>query len=227
MREETTRPYLTSQLAVLDQSIGHSAPIQLYPMVKRLIDLVLTVILVPIVLIVVGLLAAVVRTDGHPAFYRQPRLGRAGRTFHIWKLRTMVPDADALLNSYLNSDPLAKAEWDRTQKLRHDPRITPVGRLLRKYSLDELPQLWNVLLGEMSLVGPRPMFPEQRASYPGNDYFALRPGITGLWQVSVRNRSSFAERAVYDTAYAKNLSFLTDFRILLKTPLIMLRGTGV
>lgn len=227
MRENTTRSVSSYPLTVFDGQLAPAATYQLYPSIKRLIDLALTIAIAPLALALVGFFAAMVRADGHPAFYTQPRLGKAGSTFRIWKLRTMVPDADQLLESYLDAHPEARREWDLTQKLRHDPRITRLGRFLRKYSLDELPQLWNVVRGDMSLVGPRPMFPEQRSSYPGIDYFSLRPGMTGLWQVSVRNRSSFAERAIYDTDYARHLSIATDLRILLKTPLIMLRGTGV
>lgn len=204
-----------------------SATKRLYPLAKRWIDLAAVMVIAPFVIIIIGVLALLVRRDGHPAFYSQPRLGKDGKVFRIWKLRTMVPDADRRLREHLAGDPLAKAEWDLTQKLRNDPRITPLGRRLRKYSLDELPQIWNVFVGDMSLVGPRPMFPEQRAQYPGTDYFELRPGITGLWQVTARNHSSFAERANYDALYAGMLSFGADLQILLKTPLVILRGTGL
>ncbi len=127
----------------------------------------------------------------------------------------------------LAEDAAAKAEWDSTQKLRNDPRVTRIGRFIRKYSLDELPQLWNVLVGDMSLVGPRPMFPEQRSLYPGTACFDFRPGLSGLWQVSERNESSFAERAGYDNEYARTASFSTDLAILAKTLVVVLRGTGL
>ncbi|PIL21960.1 hypothetical protein P775_01855 [Puniceibacterium antarcticum] len=145
----------------------------------------------------------------------------------MWKLRSMVHDADSQLEAHLAADPLARAEWDRSQKLRHDPRITRIGRLIRKTSLDELPQLWNVFSGDMSLVGPRPMMPEQRKMYPGTAYYELRPGITGLWQVSVRNESSFAERAVFDTDYLHRVSIKTDILVLLRTVRVVFHGTGV
>ncbi|PTM97186.1 sugar transferase [Mycoplana dimorpha] len=199
----------------------------LYLPSKRLIDVLFVLMISPMVLPVVGLLALLVRMDGESAFFCQPRLGKNGRIFQLWKLRTMVPRADEKLRAHLDSDPAARLEWERKQKLEHDPRITRVGKYLRKYSLDELPQFWNVLRGEMSLVGPRPMLPEQRAEYPGTAYFAMRPGLTGLWQISDRNACSFAERAVHDTRYYRMMSLSTDMWILSRTPLVVLRGTGL
>ncbi|HSF64003.1 MAG TPA: sugar transferase [Paracoccaceae bacterium] len=193
---------------------------------KRLLDVAAVVLAAPIVLPIVAGLALAVRQDGGGAFYSQPRIGRGGHTFRIWKLRTMVPDADARLAAHLAADPAARAEWAATQKLRDDPRVTPVGRLLRRTSLDELPQLWNVLRGDMSLVGPRPMMPDQLRLYPGTAYFRLRPGITGSWQVSARNQSTFAARADYDATYDRDLSLATDAAILLRTVGVVLRGTG-
>jgi exopolysaccharide production protein ExoY len=193
---------------------------------KRGFDLALVLMAAPIVLPLVLLLAFLVRRDGGSAFYRQDRIGKDGRIFRIWKLRSMVADADALLAAHLAADPDARAEWDRTQKLKDDPRITRVGRLIRKTSLDELPQLWNVLAGDMSLVGPRPMMPTQAPRYPGRAYYRLRPGLTGFWQISSRNQSSFAERAGFDSRYAAELSLLTDLRVLFSTVRVVLRGTG-
>jgi lipopolysaccharide/colanic/teichoic acid biosynthesis glycosyltransferase len=144
----------------------------------------------------------------------------------MWKLRSMVADADARLGAYLDANPERRREWDENQKLRDDPRITPVGRIIRKTSIDELPQLWNVLRGDMSLVGPRPMMPDQQAIYPGTAYYALRPGITGFWQTSVRNESSFADRARFDASYLRDLSFATDFGVLLRTVRVVVCGTG-
>ena len=193
---------------------------------KRGLDLLLVLLAAPFVVPLVFVLAFLVRRDGGPAFYCQDRIGRDGRVFRIWKLRSMVPDADALLAAHLEAHPEARDEWDRTQKLRDDPRITPVGRLIRKTSLDELPQLWNVVAGDMSLVGPRPMLPAQAPRYPGRAYYRLRPGLTGFWQISSRTQSSFAERAVFDSRYAAELSFLTDLRVLFATVRVVLRGTG-
>lgn len=193
---------------------------------KRALDVTLVLLSAPIVLVVLLPVLFVVAMSGGSPIYVQDRIGRKGRTFHLWKVRTMVVNADQKLAEYLSTNPLAKEEWDRTQKLKRDPRITPVGRFLRKSSLDELPQLWNVLRGDMSLIGPRPMMTSQRGLYPGRSYFSLRPGITGSWQVSERNESSFADRARYDTEYFRTLSFRADLKILWKTVSVVLRGTG-
>jgi len=138
----------------------------------------------------------------------------------------MVPDTDARLAAHLALDEAARREWETYQKLTSDPRVTAFGRMLRKSSLDELPQLWNVLKGDMSLVGPRPMLPEQLPLYPGRAYFALRPGVTGLWQISDRNASTFARRAEFDADYAHRLSLATDLRVLVATISVVVRGTG-
>ena len=193
---------------------------------KRWFDTALILLAAPFVLPVILLLGLLVRRDGGPAFYVQDRVGLDGRVFRLWKLRTMVIDADARLAAHLAADPALRAEWDETQKLKRDPRITAVGRLLRKTSLDELPQLWNVLKGDMSLVGPRPMMPEQRALYPGRAYYAMRPGLTGPWQVSDRNATSFAGRAEFDADYARRMSLATDLGIIVLTVWVVLRGTG-
>ncbi|RCW85070.1 lipopolysaccharide/colanic/teichoic acid biosynthesis glycosyltransferase [Paracoccus lutimaris] len=194
--------------------------------VKRPLDVLLVVMAAPFVLPVVLVLALVIWYNGDKPFYTQLRVGRSGRSFRLWKLRTMVANADACLADYLASNPEAKAEWDLTQKLKKDPRITSTGTFLRKTSLDELPQLWNVLRGDMSLVGPRPMMLDQQTLYPGSDYYHLRPGVTGLWQISDRNDSSFAARATFDASYAKDLSLHEDAKIVAKTIGVVLRCTG-
>lgn len=193
---------------------------------KRGLDICLVLLFLPIVGPLVLLMAAVTALDGSNPFYSQLRVGTNGRFFRIWKIRTMTVDADARLESYLKSNPDAKAEWDKHQKLKNDPRITPAGRFLRKASLDELPQLFNVLQGSMSLVGPRPMMPEQEQYYFGSAYYSLRPGLTGLWQISERNESSFVDRVAFDDAYSQSMSFSTDVKTLLKTVLVVIRGTG-
>ena len=180
----------------------------------------------PFVLPVVLLLGLLISRDGGSAFYCQDRIGRGGKVFRLWKLRSMVMDADRKLEHYLAGNPAARAEWDEHQKLKDDPRITALGRLIRKTSLDELPQLWNVLTGDMSLVGPRPMLPSQARLYPGRAYYRLRPGLTGFWQISDRNHTSFAARAAYDTQYARRLSLLTDLLVLVATVWVVIRGTG-
>lgn len=193
---------------------------------KRCLDITLVLLSLPISLpLVLGMMLLVAFEGGNP-LYRQERLGRGGRAFGMLKIRTMVPGADALLEDYLCKNPEARREWKESQKLKCDPRITSVGCFLRKSSLDELPQLWNVLKGDMSIVGPRPMMVEQRAIYPGKAYFELRPGITGPWQISDRNESSFADRATFDSNYLTSLSLSRDLSILFRTVSVVLRGTG-
>ncbi len=193
---------------------------------KRVFDTLAILLSLPVVLPVILLLAVLAMCDGGAPFYRQLRVGRGGRFYTMWKLRTMVPDADGKLEAHLAADPVARSEWDSSQKLKADPRITRIGRFLRKSSLDELPQLWNVLRGDMSLVGPRPMLPEQIPLYSGEAYYTLRPGITGFWQVSERNDSCFADRAQHDTRYDRLLSLSTDLRLLIATIRVVVRGTG-
>jgi len=220
---------LRAAAAATDAPVIFSRPRQrtLYARgLKRLLDLVLVIAAAPFVVVTVGILALVVARDGGSPFYSQTRIGKDGRPYRMWKLRTMVLDADARLEAHLTTVPEAREEWNRSQKLRDDPRITPFGRALRKSSLDELPQLWNVFTGDMSLVGPRPMMPSQQPLYPGSAYYRLRPGITGMWQVSSRNNSGFAERAVYDQEYESRLSFLTDMRLIFATLAVVLQGTG-
>lgn len=193
---------------------------------KRTLETTMIVLAAPVILLVLVAMAILIAMDGHNPFYTQLRVGRDGRTFRIWKLRTMVPDADAQLAAHLEADPAAREEWDTTQKLKNDPRVTRVGRILRKTSLDELPQLWNVLNGSMALIGPRPMMVCQRDDYTGRAYFRLRPGITGLWQVSERNEGSFAGRVRFDEVYDRTLSFRLDTWIVLRSVAVVMRGTG-
>lgn len=193
---------------------------------KRVLDIAFVILSAPIALPIILLTAIIVGRDGSAPFYRQQRIGLNGKNFSILKIRTMVPNADEKLAEYLDENPAAKHEWDADQKLKHDPRITPMGRFLRKSSIDELPQLWNVLFGDMSVIGPRPMMVEQKQLYPGIAYYKMRPGITGSWQVSDRNETTFAERATYDTTYYRNLSLKTDMGILARTVVVVLRCTG-
>lgn len=195
---------------------------------KRLFDLTLVILLLPIAIPIVALIAVYMYvTDGSP-FYRQARLGQNGRVFHIWKLRTMRRNADQILREMLAQDADLRAEWDSTQKLKRDPRVTSIGMFLRKTSIDELPQLVNVLAGHMSMIGPRPMMLDQAALYgPELVYYkSLRPGITGLWQVTERNDADFGRRAELDGIYARNLSFRNDLSITIKTIKTILRSTG-
>lgn len=194
---------------------------------KRATDLVLVMLLAPLALFLIAVCAAMLWIEGGNPFYRQDRLGRNGKVFSIVKLRTMVRDADSKLDACLAADPALRHEWDSTQKLKNDPRITRVGALLRQTSLDELPQLWNVITGEMSLVGPRPMLPDQLELYgDARHYFALKPGITGLWQVSKRNEGVFQLRVALDAEYDRCLSFWQDFRLMLRTVGVVVGRTG-
>ena len=193
---------------------------------KRFLDIILVLLAAPFLLPLVLAMGSLIRRDGGPAFYTQDRIGLDGRLFRIYKLRTMVVDADARLAAHLAADRALRAEWEENQKLKADPRVTAIGRLLRKTSLDELPQLWNVLKGDMSLVGPRPMMPEQRALNPGRAYYRMRPGLTGPWQVSDRNTVSFAGRADFDAAYAREMSLFHDISLMFVTIRVMVRGTG-
>lgn len=166
--------------------------------------------------------------DGGPGFFGHRRIGRNGEVFRCWKIRTMVVDAEARLAEHLASDPEAAAEWERDHKLRDDPRITRLGAFLRATSLDELPQIWNVLKGEMSFVGPRPVVRDEMRKYGAarTAYLAMKPGITGLWQVSGRNDVSYDERVAMDVEYVSSVSLLTDVRLILLTGLSIVDRTG-
>jgi undecaprenyl-phosphate galactose phosphotransferase len=167
-----------------------------------------------------------VMADGGPALFRQMRIGQYGRPFKCFKFRTMAMDSDRALLEVLRQDPAARAEWITTHKLSRDPRITTIGRFLRKTSLDELPQLVNVLRGEMSLVGPRPIVASEVPYYGDliRAYYAVRPGITGLWQISGGLDRTYARRVQLDVWYATHWSLVRDLRILLKTVPAMLMG---
>jgi exopolysaccharide production protein ExoY len=175
------------------------------------------------------LVSLAIRLDSPgPALYRQTRLGRGGRPFTMLKFRSMRVDADRQLSALLESEPEFQRAWSRDQKLWNDPRCTPLGLFLRRSSLDELPQLWNVLRGEMSLVGPRPILPDQRSEYGPffNRYTGLRPGLTGLWQVMGRNQISFAGRVFLDQVYISRRSLGLDAYILLRTAWVVLSRRG-
>jgi len=194
--------------------------------VKRVFDTIVVLLVAPLVLLIVLVLALIAARDGYNPFYLSTRVGKNGKNFRMLKLRSMVPNAERLLDQHLAANSAARQEWQTTQKLKRDPRITRFGQILRKSSMDELPQLWNVLVGDMALVGPRPMLPNQRAMYPGLAYYSLRPGITGMWQVSDRNDSEFAKRADFDREYDHSISFSTDVGLLMKTVGVVIKGTG-
>lgn len=190
-----------------------------HQLTKRAFDLCASIVLIFLALPLFALVALVVATDGGPVFFRHTRVGRGGGLFGCWKFRTMILDAEGCLGEYLSHHPEAEREWRREQKLAFDPRVTPVGRFLRQSSLDELPQLFNVLVGEMSLVGPRPVTRGEMAFYGpvAPLYMSVRPGITGLWQVSGRNDVGYGERVALDKRYILNHHMLLDFLILYRT----------
>jgi Undecaprenyl-phosphate galactose phosphotransferase WbaP len=196
---------------------------------KRAIDLTcsmgLALLLFPLMAVITLLIAV---ESGFPVFYSQKRLGHDGRSFHIWKFRTMVQNAAEVLELSLASNPELRNEWAANQKLRNDSRITRVGKVLRQTSLDELPQLWNVLKGEMSLVGPRPIVGAEVAKYKTaySMYRKMTPGLTGLWQVSGRNRTTYAERIAYDIYYVRNWSVWMDIYLLAKTVVVVFTRDG-
>lgn len=197
--------------------------------VKRFMDVLLCA-MGGIVLLPMGLLLALaIRLDSQgPVFYRQRRIGYGGREIRIFKFRTMMNNADAVLKEMLARDPRVQAEWEKDHKLKHDPRVTRVGRFLRKVSLDELPQLLNVVIGDMSLVGPRPIVENEIEKYGPvyEEYCMVRPGITGLWQISGRNNTSYAERVAFDHYYINNWSVWMDLWILGKTIPVVITGYG-
>ncbi|MDB5396945.1 MAG: exoY [Rhodospirillales bacterium] len=208
--------------------VGASRFTSVLPGLKRAFDLVGAVILLLLLLPLLSLLALAIRLEGGPALYSHIRVGRNGKPFGCLKYRTMVPNADQLLASYFAANPLAAIEWSTRRKLTCDPRVTRLGALMRATSLDELPQLLNVLRGQMSLIGPRPVVQEELDQHYGpagrSAYLAVRPGITGLWQISGRSNTSYSERVALDIAYVKSWSLLLDVKILVLTvPAVLVR----
>ena len=199
------------------------------PGLKRAMDVLGAAALLILAAPVFLLLALLIRRDGGPAFYGQERVGLHGARFRCLKFRSMVTDSQARLDALLASDPAARAEWDATRKLKQDPRVTRTGAFLRKTSLDELPQLINVLRGEMSLVGPRPVPAAELAANYGaaaDHYMSVKPGITGPWQISGRNDTTYAQRVALDVQYAIRPSLWRDIGILLRTPAVVLLRRG-
>jgi UDP-galactose-lipid carrier transferase len=195
---------------------------------KRIFDLIAGGFLMIMLFPVFVLLTVLVAKDGGSAFYGHTRIGQNGKKFKCFKFRSMVLDADKVLKQLIERDPVARAEWERDFKLKNDVRITPIGAILRKTSLDELPQLWNVLCGDMSLVGPRPVVEKEIQRY-GDEaayYLLAKPGMTGLWQVSGRNDTDYARRVFLDAWYVRNWSLWGDIAILFKTVGVVLRRDG-
>ncbi len=198
-------------------------------LLKRIADLIIVIVGGLCCLPLIAAIALLIKCSSPgPIIFRQERIGFGGRRFQAYKFRTMVADADKVLERFLAANPKMREEWENNHKLKNDPRVTRIGRWLRKTSLDELPQLWNVLCGEMSLVGPRPIVKEEITKYEdGYDlYTKVVPGITGLWQISGRNNTSYATRVRLDSYYVRNWSPWMDFYILARTIRVVLNGAG-
>ncbi len=191
----------------------------------RISALFALVLLSPVLAIVALLILA--RRDG-PVFFSHVRVGRNGQLFRCHKFRTMVPNGGKMFEQILSIDPIAREDWIVRRKVFRDPRVSRLGAFLRSSSLDELPQLWNVLVGEMSMVGPRPITIEELAKYGDNatEYLSVRPGITGAWQVSGRSECTYDERVALDVEYVRNFSFARDMSILMQTFEVVLRRQG-
>lgn len=197
----------------------------LKPVLDRLMAVAGLVFFAPVFICVLLLIAVF---DNGPIFFCQLRLGQGGRLFRCYKFRTMVMDADKVLEAHLQADSAARTEWQCTQKLTNDPRVSCLGAFLRKTSLDELPQLWNVLRGDMSIVGPRPILTSEMWRYGDKltHYYAVRPGITGLWQVSGRSDTTYEERVALDCQYAETQTLRMDLKIILRTFRVVLFCKG-
>jgi len=191
-----------------------------YRVIKRVLDVLLVIVSIPVLLPALLIVAALVKlTSPGPVFFSHRRICRDGAFFSMWKFRTMCVNSSDLLEQHLAKNPKARIEWNKLHKLRVDPRITPIGLFLRRYSLDELPQVWNVLQGQMSLVGPRPIVAAEVEKY-GNYfdcYCRVKPGVTGLWQVSGRSKLSYDARVKLDCNYVARWSLFVDLKILLRT----------
>jgi Undecaprenyl-phosphate galactose phosphotransferase WbaP len=191
-----------------------------YRVVKRCIDVALVLLMAPVVIPLVLAVSAVVMLGSRgPIFYSHRRIRRNGEFFSMWKFRTMCQNSAEVLEQYLAQHPEARAEWNKSHKLRHDPRITPGGAFLRRFSIDEVPQMWNVLRGQMSLVGPRPIVAAEVEKYGDSFgcYCRVKPGLTGLWQVSGRSKLTYDERVELDCQYVDQWSLWHDSVILSKT----------
>ncbi len=198
-------------------------------MFKRVLDLVVIGLTAPLWLPCMAMIAVAIKAESKgPVFFTQSRPGLGGKGFQIFKFRTMTPGAHSELESHLDESPQQRQEWTETGKLRYDPRVTRVGRFLRRTSLDELPQIWNIIRGDMSLVGPRPILHEQRDQYRTGWalYTRVRPGITGVWQVSGRNTLTLAQRIHLDTYYVRNWSIWLDIYLLTRTGWTVLHAQG-
>jgi lipopolysaccharide/colanic/teichoic acid biosynthesis glycosyltransferase len=200
-----------------------------YRVLKRVIDVGLVLLALPVLIPLLALISMLVKwTSPGPVFFSHRRIRKSGAFFSMWKFRTMCVNSTEVLDDYLRLHPEARAEWYASRKLRVDPRVTPIGSFLRRFSLDELPQVWNVLAGTMSLVGPRPIVASEVEKY--SDYFQfycrVKPGLTGLWQVSGRSELTYEARVQLDCEYVRRWSLTRDFIILTRTFVAVLRQNG-
>jgi len=215
-----TTPGGTYRSASSRHSLSLPSTLFRYRFVKRVVDILLVILAIPVLvpaLLIVGLIVKI--TSPGPAFFSHRRICRDGAFFSMWKFRTMCVNSSDVLERYLAKHPKARSEWAKSHKLRHDPRVTSVGLFLRRFSLDELPQVWNVLRGEMSLVGPRPIVAAEVEKYADcfEFYCRVKPGVTGLWQASGRSKLTYDERVALDRDYVLKWSLLFDLKILLLT----------
>jgi Undecaprenyl-phosphate galactose phosphotransferase WbaP len=218
------RPYYTTE-----QKLRVPADYFCYRVIKRGLDILLVLISLPVTIPILAVVCLLVKfSSPGPVFYSHRRIRTSGSFFSMWKFRTMCQNSTEVLEQHLAKHPKARAEWNRSHKLRNDPRITPVGSFLRRYSIDELPQLWNVLTGQMSLVGPRPIVAAEVEKYGDcfDCYCLVKPGLTGLWQVSGRSKLTYQARVALDCKYVRGWSLLHDFVILLKTFVVVLNRDG-
>lgn len=200
-----------------------------YRVIKPLLDLAVVFVTLPIALPLSLALAALIRlTSKGSVLYRHRRIGQFQQPLYVWKFRTMYENSEEVLEEHLSTNAEAREEWVRTHKLREDPRVTPIGRMLRKTSMDEIPQILNVLAGDMSIVGPRPIVDEERPKYGRYfpTYTYALPGITGLWQVSGRCDVNYPERVQLDVQYVEQWSLWMELKILFKTAFVILHSKG-
>lgn len=222
------RHFFDEQTMVIEIKNNLDRPVNYF--IKRCFDFLLSLLMLPLILLLTVIFFILIRlTSKGPAIFKQTRIGKNGRHFTCYKFRTMYVDAERRLKELLDNDPEARKEWEQFWKLKNDPRVTPVGRFLRKTSLDELPQIFNVLKGEMSLVGPRPYLPREWDYIKEHSEVILSvpPGITGLWQTCGRNDKTFKERIILDAWYVRNWNLWLDIVILLKTIVVVFGSKGV
>jgi len=214
---------------ILGIETSHKLKLNYNIAIKRFIDILFVLVGGIIILPFLLIIALIIKiTSSGPVLYKHERLGKNGKPFNTYKFRTMKKDAEEQLKKILESDSAIREEWEKNHKLKNDPRITAAGKILRRTSLDEFPQLINILKGEMSLVGPRPIVYDEIEKY-GDDFdriFSIKPGLTGLWQVSGRSDTNYQERISYDTYYLQSWSAWLDFWIILKTFGSIIMGKG-